>query len=82
VASIETAFAAESYLLQYMYGKDLLAPPKALHAGPISGWEVFGTNHTVANMKINGFEFGPEDSKTAERCAFINDLLMDPLNGV
>jgi len=82
VASIETAFAAESYLLQYMYGKDLLAAPKAQQAGPISGWRVFGANHIIANIKLSGFEFGLEDSRTAERCAFINDLLMDPVNGV
>lgn len=82
VASIETAFAAESYLLQYIYRKDFLATSEARYAGPISRWEMFSANDTVANMTLSGFEFEPEDSRTAERCAFINALLMDPVNGV
>lgn len=82
VASFETAFTAQSYLLQYMFRKDFPVNPTAPYAGPLSGWSTFGVDATVANITIANFEFGPEDELKTTRCTYINELLVDPENGV
>ena len=82
VASLESAFAAQNYLLQFMFRQDFPVRPNASYAGRLSDWPVFSNNETVANIAVKGFEFGPQGRATMERCRFINELVLDPANGV
>ncbi|KAJ4344782.1 uncharacterized protein N0V89_012526 [Didymosphaeria variabile] len=79
VVNLETALSSESYLLQFIFGEDL----KAL--GPesdLSEWPVYGEDEIAANITAGGYTFGPLAKEAQQRCAYINEMLMDPQSGV
>lgn len=82
MSSIETAYAAEHTLLEYMYRRDIPVDSAPPYAKLLSEWEYFAENATTANITLGGFEFGPLSEDTAKRCTYINSLLRDPANGV
>lgn len=65
-----------------MYRRNLTISLGASDARGLDRWPAFGENKIAANITTAGFEFSVEDEVTAARCAYINDLLMDPENGV
>ncbi len=82
VVSFDTAYEAQNYLLEFMFRKDFPANPQAPYLLPFSSWPTYAQGQTAANITVKGFEFGPQDEALAARCAFINELIMDPANGV
>lgn len=82
VPDVETAFASESYLLQYMFRKAFPTNPDAPYATPLSEWPLVGENGAIANITLGGYEFGPMARDIQQRCEYIDALVMDPLNGV
>lgn len=82
MSSIETAYAAEHILLQYIFRRDITLNPNPSYTKLLSEWEYFEEDSTTANITEAGFELGPLADWYAERCAFVNNLIKDPTNGV
>ncbi|KAL1595854.1 hypothetical protein SLS60_009544 [Paraconiothyrium brasiliense] len=79
VVDLETAVSSGSYLLQFIFREDIKAP------GPgtdLSEWPVFGDGEVAAKITARGYTLGPLTKEVDQRCAYINELILDPQNGV
>ena len=82
VANIQTAYAAQAILLEYIFRKELPVKPDVPYPHSLHDWKHFGKDTDTANITEAGFEFVPYPDATARRCAYLNSLLEDPKNGV
>jgi len=82
VASIQTAYAAQAILLEYIFRKELPVKPDVPYSHSLHNWKHFGQDTNTANITEAGFEFVPYPNAIAQRCAYLNSLLEDPKNGV
>lgn len=69
MAHPELVPALQTALLKFVYGKE----PK---------WPVYGKEHRIFNISSEGYLDTPLPGKLKERCDILNDIFLDPANGV